>query len=529
MSQAQPGFLRRALPAASPEQGESATAVLRDIKALVLPGLTHWQHPRFFAYFPCCASVPSILGGMLAAAVNVLGFQWAASPACTELEQISLDWLAALLNLPPNLCPAASPAAGAVLYGTASEALLAALLAAKARTLAGRQPEDALKLVVYATDQTHSCCRKACMVAGILHMRQLRTCSEQGFAMQPQALEAAVQADLAAGLLPCFVCATIGTTGCCAVDPVGELAPVARSHGMWLHVDAAWAGAFAILPAQREAHFRGLEGADSYDVNPHKALLCGWECSAAYFRDIQWVRRALTVPAADSPYLQNDRCGSGRFSLRLFEGPLGQAGDEADAGMPTAAGMGTTAALPSRSGLTSTSSTAETKAAIATISGCGSSSGSGGGEPAGRQAPASLEPPLERSDLDIVFGHGGFRGLRLWMVLRMYGANGLRHLMQHRLRMQSFLADLVAADERFELVVPPRFGLVCFRLRGCTNQANAELLEAVNRSGTAFLSHTMLSGRYVIRCALGGTLTQGCHVETAWRTVQRCAGAVLVA
>lgn len=141
--------------------------------------------------------------------------------------------------------------------------------------------------------------------------------------------------------------------------------------------------------------------------------------SAAYFRDIQWVRRALTVPAADSPYLQNDRCGSGRFSLRLFEGPLGQAGDEADAGMPTAAGMGTTAALPSRSGLTSTSSTAETKAAIATISGCGSSGGSGGGEPAGRQAPGSLEPPLERSDLDIVFGHGGFRGLRLWMVLRM--------------------------------------------------------------------------------------------------------------
>lgn len=270
-----PGYLRPQLPDHAPESAEPFSAVLADIESKIMPGVTHWQHPGFFAYFPANSSPPGLLGEMLSGMFNVIGFSWIASPAASELETVVLDWLAKLIGLPEVFLSQGT--GGGVIQGTASEATLVALLAAKARALAApraraEETDDSLvsKFVVYTSDQAHSSIKKACMVAGI-HLDRFRSLPAHGpdFRFDPEALATAIRDDQAAGLVPLFCCATLGTTSSGAFDPIDRIGRLCREHGLWFHVDAAWAGSAFVCPEFQHLH-AGIEFADSFDFNPHK-------------------------------------------------------------------------------------------------------------------------------------------------------------------------------------------------------------------------------------------------------------------
>lgn len=279
-----PGYLRERLPAQAPEAPETLDAVLKDFHEHIIPGITHWQAPTFFSWFPAQTSPHGILGDMLSDAIGCIGFSWAASPACTELETITTDWLADLVGLPDTFRSAG--AGGGVIQGTASEATLVALLVARARTLAdlglpaSSDPAAACaRLVFYASDQAHSSVRKAALVAGIAPGRFRAIPSDpRTFSISTEALEAAMAGDVAAGLVPCFVVATLGTTSSGAFDDLVGVVAAARPHNAWVHVDAAWAGSAFVCPELRPGRLDGVDGADSFDFNPHKWLRVPFDC-----------------------------------------------------------------------------------------------------------------------------------------------------------------------------------------------------------------------------------------------------------
>ena len=275
-----PGDIRRRLPASPPAEGEPFGALFDDFRELIVPGMTHWNHPGWFAYFPGNNSPPSILGEMLTAAMGAQCMSWATSPAATELEQTTMDWLRQMLGLPEEFV--------GVIQDTASTATLVALLSARERATggaAGRQGIDAGSgLTVYASREAHSSVDKGVKLAGYGLSRLRRIPGDAAFALDPATLERAIQEDVAAGLKPACVVASIGTTSSTAVDPVPTVATICRRHGIWLHVDAAYAGAAAICPELR-GHFAGMESADSIVLNPHKWLLTNFDCTAYYVRD----------------------------------------------------------------------------------------------------------------------------------------------------------------------------------------------------------------------------------------------------
>ncbi|KAG1660227.1 hypothetical protein FOA52_005097 [Chlamydomonas sp. UWO 241] len=291
----QPGYLAGKLPGAAPEEPEPWADVMSDFEDKIMPGVVHWQHPRFFAYFNANASAPGLLADMLMGALNMIGFSWAASPASTELEIVAMDWLAKLVGLPARFLHSSSGTGGGVIQGTTSEAVVVALLAARARTMEGRPAADKLRLVAYGSDQAHSCCQKACMVVGIDHVRVLPARADNGWALDPQDLARAMDADAAAGLLPCFALGTIGTTSSCAVDPIGAMGDECGRRSVWLHVDAAYAGSAAVAPEMREQYFGGLDAVDSYSFNPHKWLLTNFDCCAMWVADTGPLKAALSL------------------------------------------------------------------------------------------------------------------------------------------------------------------------------------------------------------------------------------------
>ncbi|KAL6764535.1 aromatic-aminoacid decarboxylase [Haematococcus lacustris] len=434
-----PGYLRALLPPSAPEQPESFEAVMTDFQKLLMPGVVHWQAPKFFAYFSANSSYPGMLAEMLMSATNMIGFSWTSSPVGTELEMVMMDWLAELVGLPACFKFTSGGPGGGTIQGTSSEAVLVALLAARCRCLKGRPPQDVASLVVYTSDQAHSCVKKACMVAGITHVRLLPTSAETHYALQPSVLEASLAADVAAGLTPCFVCATIGTTSSCAVDPVAALAAAAHAHAAWCHVDAAYAGSAAVCPEQRELYFQGLEAVDSYSFNPHKWLLTNFDCCALWAADAAPIKEALSLTPV---FLQ----GAGNA--------------------------------------------------------------------------------LDYKDWQIPLGRR-FRALKLFFVLRMYGADKLRGYVRHHIALADQFAARVAADPRLELAVPACFGLVCFGLKGASREQQVALLDAINARGDLFLIHTELSGQYTLRLAIGSTSTQARHVDAAWEAVSAAADLAL--
>ncbi len=286
MSRVKPGEIRARLPAEPPEHGGGAADVIGQLDRDVMPGITHWNHPGFFAYFPSNTSYASILGDLACAGLGVQGMSWQTSPAATEVEQVVLDWLRQMLGL--------SPAWTGVIQDTASTATLGALICAREKTI-GLDPrglQGGAPLVVYASAQAHSSIDKATVLAGFgkAHLRSIPT--DERYAMRPDALAAAIAADVAAGMRPCAVVATAGTTNTTAFDPIAAIADICERHAMWLHVDAAMAGTAMILPECRPL-WDGVERADSLVLNPHKWLGAGFDLSAYYCRDPQHLIRVM--------------------------------------------------------------------------------------------------------------------------------------------------------------------------------------------------------------------------------------------
>ena len=280
-----PGDIRAALPEHPPSAPEPFDAVIDDLDSIIVPGLTHWQHPRFFAYFPANSSYSSILGELLSAGLGVNGMSWTTSPAATELETLMLDWMQELLGMPAAF-RSTSESGGGVIQGTASEATLVAILSARWKATSGavNADGDTTRLVAYATSQAHSSIEKGLRIAGIgtEHIRTVE--HDDRFAMRPDALRSAIEADRAAGLTPFFVCATIGSTSSMAFDPVREIGEICAQQGVWMHADAAMAGVAALAPEFRWLN-DGLEYADSYCTNPHKWMGVNFDCDLYWTRD----------------------------------------------------------------------------------------------------------------------------------------------------------------------------------------------------------------------------------------------------
>jgi aromatic-L-amino-acid decarboxylase len=321
LSQVEPGQIRAGLPAEPPMEGESFEAILGDVADLILPGVTHWQSPNFFAYFPANASGPAMLGELLSAGLGVQGMLWATSPACTELETHVLDWVAGMLGLPSRF--RSDGTGGGVIQDSASSASLCALLAARERATGyvSRERGTDGRLVAYASTQTHSSVEKAAMIAGIGRANLRIVEVDEHFALRPELLAEQIRRDRQEGLVPCFVCATVGTTSSNAIDPVPEIGRICREEGLWLHVDAAMAGTAAICPEFRYLH-DGLELADSYCFNPHKWMFTNFDCDCFYVAD----RAALIQTLSILPeYLRNAATEAGAvIDYRDWQIPLGR-------------------------------------------------------------------------------------------------------------------------------------------------------------------------------------------------------------
>ena len=423
-----PGWVRAQLPAHPPEEPEPWDAIIADLDRIVVPGLTHWQSPSFFGYFPANASGPSVLGDLVASGLGVQGMLWATSPACTELETHVLDWLVELLDLPARFL--STGAGGGVIQDSASSATLCAILAARDRARASAGG-DLRRLVAYTSTEAHSSVEKGVRVAG-LTADQLRVIDvDDVYALRPDQLALAVETDTAAGLLPFLVVATVGTTSSLAIDSVGAVADIAQRHGLWLHVDAAMAGSAAVVPELRALVNAGLEHADSWCFDPHKWLFTNFDCDVLYLADRAPLIESLSVLPE---YLRNQASTTGAvIDYRDWHVPLGRR----------------------------------------------------------------------------------FRALKLWFVLRHYGAAGLRHHLREHVALARWFAERVAADPRFELLAPVDLNLVCFAAVDGDGASEA-LLQAVNRSGRALLTHTRLGGRYAIRVSIGQTTTARRHVEALW-------------
>ena len=438
LSQVKPGEIRASLPAQAPQQGESFETILGDVERLILPGVTHWQSPNFFAFFNSNTSGPSILGDLLSSGLAVQGMLWATSPACTELETLALDWLVPALGLPEKFV--STNTGGGVIQDTASSAILCALLAARERAtkFQSNQTGVADNLCAYASTQAHSSTEKAIGIAGVGREKLRLIPTGASFAMDPAALARAMESDRAAGLMPFFVCATVGTTSSHAIDPVPEIGPICRKFGAWLHVDSAMSGTAALCPEFRYLH-DGMEYADSYCFNPHKWMFTNFDCDCFYVADrVALIRTMSILPE----YLRNQATESGAvIDYRDWQIPLGRR----------------------------------------------------------------------------------FRSLKLWFVLRHYGIEGLQFHVREHVRLAQEFAGWVREDERFELAAPAPLNLVCFRLQS-GDQANQRLMDALNRSGDLYLTHTRLNDRITLRMSIGQTNTTERHVRNAWRKIQEEAG-----
>jgi len=429
-----PGEIRARLPAHPPEAAEPFDAILADLDRRVLPGITHWQSPMFFGYFPANASGPAIIGDLISSGLGVQGMMWVTSPAATEVETHVLDWMVELLGLPERFT--STTQGGGVIQDTASSSTLVALLAARERKTGFASNRIGVKgtLTAYTSNQAHVSVEKAAGIAGIGRENLRLIDVDRDYAMRPGALERVIQADLAAGHTPFFVCATVGTTSSTAIDPVRAIGEICRRYGLWLHVDAAHAGSAAVCPEFRWIH-DGLELADSYCFNPHKWLLTNFDCDCFYVSDRAVLIQTLSILPE---YLRNQATESGAvFDYRDWGIPMGRR----------------------------------------------------------------------------------FRALKLWFVIRTYGAEGLRTHIRNGVALAQEFAGWVRADDRFELCAPAPLNLVCFRLKG-DDGANERLRDALNASGKMYLIHTKLDGAVVLRLAIGGTYTERRHVEQAWELIQ---------
>jgi aromatic-L-amino-acid/L-tryptophan decarboxylase len=442
LAQTAPGDIRRALPAKPPVQPESMESILADFERVIMPGITHWNSPGFLAYFGITGSGPGILGEMLSGALNVNAMLWRTSPAATELEQVTLDWLRQMLGLPHPLF--------GVMNDTASSGVMYALAAAREalplhirqQGMAGRS--DLPRLRYYASQEAHSSVDKAGIVLGVGQDGLRKIGIGADFRMDVGQLEQAIQEDVADGWLPFAVVATVGTTSTTSIDPVPQIADVCERYGLWLHVDGAYGGSAAVDPAMHWV-LSGCERADTLIVNPHKWLFTPIDCSVFYTRKPGVVKAAFSLVPE---YLRNTE----------------SAGDE----VPNLMDYGTSL---------------------------------------GRR----------------------FRSLKLWMIMRYFGQEGLAARIREHMRLGQLFAQWVDESPSFERMAPSPFSTVCFRAhpRGLDDEPqlealNERIMNRVNIQGRFFLSHTKLNGKFTIRVAIGNLHTTEIDIQDLWEELQTC-------
>ena len=439
LAQVEPGDLKAQLPSSPPEKGEPMNAILADIDRLIVPALTHWSHPSFFAYFATSTSAPGIFGELLSAAFDVKSMLWRTSPASTELEEVVLDWLRQMIGL--------DAAMSGIIYDTASVSSLHAIAAAREGVemrireegMSGRK--DLPLLRVYASEQAHSSIDKGIITLG-LGQRSLRKIpTDDQFRMNPTALAQAIEEDKREGVMPFCVVATVGTTSSSSVDPVPAIVEICEAHKLWLHVDAAYAGSAAVVPEMRHI-LNGCERADSLVMNPHKWLFTPFDLSVLYCRHMDLLRRAFSLVPEYLRTPEQDKVRSG-------------------------------------------------------------------------------------SDYGVQLGRR-FRALKLWMIIRYFGHEGLAARIREHMRLAKLFASWVEESADWELMAPVPFALVCFRARheldAETEEAhqkrldtlNEAIMHGVNATGKALLSHTKLNDKLVLRLSIGNIRTTEEHVRRVW-------------
>jgi aromatic-L-amino-acid decarboxylase len=442
LSQVQPGWLKNELPASAPETGEDFSTVVDDLDRLILPAVTHWNHPNFHGLFSTSTSSVGVFGEMLAAAFDMKAMLWRTSPASTELEDVTLDWLRQMLGLPADF--------EGIIYDTASVSTMHAIAAARERANLkvrdlGMSGRDDLPLMrVYASEHVHSSIDKGLITLGLGLKSLVKVPTNERFEMIPGRLDELIRQDMAAGYLPICVIPTIGTTSTSSVDPVDAIADICENHGLWLHVDAAYAGPTAILPEMRDK-FKGWERADSIVLNPHKWLFTPFDLSILYCRDLDALKQAFSLIPE---YLKTT--------------------EEVKNGM----------------------------------------------------------------DYGIQLGRR-FRALKLWFVIRYFGVDGLQTRLREHCRLARLFASWVEENPDWELMAPVPFALVCFRARMSEpetvvtgsvgndrlNDLNERLMNSINSSGEAYLSHTKLNGKFTLRLSVGSIRVEERHIENVWRLV----------
>jgi aromatic-L-amino-acid decarboxylase len=424
-----PGDVAAQLPLTAPERPESFDALLADLDAVVMPGITHWQSPGWFAYFPANVSGPSILAELASAGIGAQGMLWATSPALTEIESRVLDWLVDLLGLPKSWKTSVGPGGG-VIQMSASDSTHLMHVVARERAL-GRGAETDL-LVAYGSSEAHSSVERGARIAGFRHLRLVEVDSE--YALRPDALEAMLARDRAAGLIPAIVTSSVGTTGTGAVDPVARIADVATAEGMWHHVDAAWAGSAMCLPELRH-HQAGVDRVDSYTFNPHKWMFTNFDCNVLWVADREPLISTLSIVP---PYLRNATSESGAvIDYRDWHVPLGRR----------------------------------------------------------------------------------FRALKLWWVLRYYGAHGIRHHIAEHIHLAAGFAQRVDDEPSLERIGPAHFSLVCFSHRA-GDAATDALVAAINAKPSIYVTPSRVGDRLFIRVAIGQTKTSAENVDQLWEVIK---------
>ena len=426
----EPGWVRSQLPADAPSSPEPWAELLADLDRVVLPAATHWQSPRFMAYFPSNSSPVAALGELAVAALGQQGMLWATSPVATELETHVCDWLVDLLGLPDAF--RSTSTGGGVIQDAASTATFVAVVTAR-EAATGGDPSAIAGLRAYTSVDAHSSVEKGLRLAGLAGSQLRLVDVDDERRLRPDALADAVDADVAAGHTPFLLVTTVGTTAFLAIDPVGAAGAVARRHGLWHHVDAAMAGSAGIAPELRPLVTDGLDTADSYCFDPHKWLRAGMDCDVLYVAD----RSALTAAMSVVPeYLRNPASESGAV--------------------------------------------------------------------------------IDYRDWGVALGRR-FRALKLWWVLRSYGADGLAAMVRRHCALATALAAEVEAHPALELVVPCRLPLVCVAHRD-GDAATQRLIDAVNGTG-AHVTHTRLDGRLVLRLSLAAAEVQQRHVDEVWAAI----------
>jgi aromatic-L-amino-acid decarboxylase len=436
----EPGATLRALPASPPGEPEPLTKVFADFEREIAPRLAHWNHPGFLAYFANTASVPGMLGEILATALNTNAMLWRTGPAAAELEQLTADWVRQLIGLPPGWFGMITDLAStSTLYALAAAREADPSMDVRRKGLAGR---DLPALRVYCSDQAHSSVHKAAMTLGIGSDNVVNVESDAEFRMIPAALARAITSDRAAGHKPIAVVGVLGTTSSTSVDPLAAIADIAQREKLWFHVDAAYAGVAGAVPELRH-HLAGADRADSFVVNPHKWLFTPMDCSVFLVRRPEALKRAFSLVAS---YLE----------------------------------------------------TAEQDAVV------------------------------NYMDYGFQLGHR-FRALKLWMVIRAFGVQGIVDRIRHHCALAKEFEDRVRAEQGWSVEAPRHFSTVCFRHSADGDEAasaahNARIMDRVNASGEVFLSHTVLKGRYVIRLTVGNLRTERQHVARAWELLREAAG-----